>query len=60
MEGIAKVIDELGSLIIAKDVEIRSKQEEIDKLKRKIEYVECYIDALESYTNANKRGTLTV
>ena len=52
MDGIVKVIDELGRLILAKEVQIESQLEEIDKLKRKIEMIECYIDALEGYTDA--------
>ena len=45
MNGIAKVIDELGTIIIAKNVELELKQEEIDVLKRKIEAIEAYLDA---------------
>ena len=52
VDGIVKVIDELGRLILAKEVQIESQLEEIDKLKRKIEMIECYIDALEGYTDA--------
>lgn len=44
MDGITKVIDELGLMILAKEIEIVSKQEEIDKLKRKIEAIEQYIN----------------
>ena len=44
MDGITKVINELGLMILAKEVEIVSKQEEIDKLKRKIEAIEQYIN----------------
>ena len=45
MNGVAKVIDELGTIIIAKNVEIKLKQDEIDMLKRKIESIEAYLDA---------------
>lgn len=45
MNGITKVIDELGTIIIAKNVEIKLKQNEIDMLKRKIETIEAYLDA---------------
>ena len=47
MEGIAKVIDELGLIILSKSIEIKEKQNEIDALKRKIELVEQYLDAYE-------------
>ena len=46
MDGITKVIEELGLMIINKDIELTEKQKEIDKLKSKIESIECYIDAL--------------
>ena len=55
MEGVAKVIDELGLMILAKNVELEQKQNEIDKLKTKIEAIECYIDALEGYIDADKK-----
>lgn len=61
MSGIVKVIDELGQMILQKEIELKDKQEEIDKLKEKIKYIECYIDALEkSYTDAGKRDSLNV
>lgn len=52
LEGVAKVIDELGLMILMKDIELELKQEEIDKLKGKIKAIECYIDALEGYIDA--------
>ena len=45
MNGVTKVIDELGTIIIAKNVEIKLKQDEIDMLKKKIETIEAYLDA---------------
>ena len=45
LSGIEKVIDELGTIIIAKNVELELKQNEIDMLKRKIETIEAYLDA---------------
>ena len=45
MTGITKVIDELGTIIIAKDVEIKLQRDEIETLKRKIESIEAYLDA---------------
>ena len=49
MNGIEKVIDELGLMILAKEIEIESKQKEIDALKRKIELVEQYLDTYEQF-----------
>lgn len=44
MDGISKVIDELGLIILSKDIEIESQKEEIDKLRKKIEVIEQYLD----------------
>ena len=52
LKGITQVIDELGLIILNKNLELDDKQKEIDSLKQKIEMIECYIDALESYTDA--------
>lgn len=49
MDGIVKVIDELGSIILSKEIEIESQQEEISKLKQKIELIEKYIETYEEY-----------
>lgn len=55
MNGIEKVIDELGLIILTKEIEIESKQEEINALKRKIELVEQYLDTYEQlYNKENK------
>lgn len=51
MEGVAKVIDELGLMILAKDIELELKQEEIDKLRKKIEAIEQYIEMYDDYCN---------
>lgn len=51
MDGVAKVIDELGLMILAKDIELELKQEEIDKLKHKIEMIEQYINMYEENCN---------
>lgn len=51
MEGIAKVIEELGQMILAKDIEIEKQQEEINALKRKIELVEQYLDTYDTFYN---------
>lgn len=53
MKGVAKVIDELGLLILSKDYELELKQEEIDRLKRKIEIIEQYLDMYEKNCNYN-------
>ena len=47
----AKVIDELGLMILQKDIELEMKQEEIDKLRRKIEVIEQYISMYEENCN---------
>lgn len=51
MNGIEKVIEELGFIILMKEIEIESQREEIDKLKRKIESIELYLDTYEKYLN---------
>lgn len=51
LEGVSKVIDELGLMILAKDIELEKRQEEIDKLKQKIELIEQYLDAYENFYN---------
>lgn len=51
MNGIEKVIEELGFIIIMKEIEIESQQEEIAKLRRKIESIELYLDTYENYLN---------
>jgi Asp-tRNA(Asn)/Glu-tRNA(Gln) amidotransferase C subunit len=51
MNGVAKVIDELGLMILAKDIELELKQEEINKLKRKIETIEQYIEMYDEHCN---------
>lgn len=44
MKGIAKVIDELGLIILSKEEEIEIKEKDIDILKRRIEVIEMYMD----------------
>lgn len=51
MKGIAKIIDELGLIILAKDAELNLKQEEINRLSRKIEIIEQYLDMYENNCN---------
>lgn len=47
MDGIARVIDELGLMLLQKDIEIELKEEEIKKLKNRIEMIEQYINMYE-------------
>lgn len=49
MDGISKVIDELGLIILAKEVEIESQREEIKRLQQKIEAIEQYISLYDEY-----------
>lgn len=51
MSGITKVIDEMGLMILAKEIELKTKQDEIDKLKEKIELIEGYLDAYDKFYN---------
>lgn len=54
MDGIIKVIDELGSIIIEKDIELENHKEEIERLKRKIEIIEQCLEIYEAcYKNTN-------
>ena len=53
MNGITKVIDELGTIIITKNVELESKQREIDELRKKIELIEGYLDIYDEFYNKN-------
>lgn len=51
MSGITKVIDELGTIIIAKNIELSEKQEEIDALRKKIDIIEQYLDTYDTMYN---------
>lgn len=51
MEGVAKVIDELGLMILSKNIELELKDKEIKKLKNKIEMIEQYINMYEENCN---------
>lgn len=51
MEGVTKVIDELGKLILAKNLEIELQQDEINRLREKIEMIESYLDAYDNFYN---------
>ena len=51
LEGIAKVIEELGLLILAKEAELRDKECEIKELKKKIEIIEGHLEVYDEYYN---------
>ena len=51
MNGVTKVIDELGLMILSKEIELEMKQEEIDKLKKKIELIEGYLEMYDEFYN---------
>lgn len=54
LKGVSKVIDELGLMILAKDIEIAKQKDEIDALKKKIELVEQYLDTYEQFYSKEK------
>lgn len=54
MEGIAKVIEELGLIILSKEIEIELKQNELDKLRGKIEMLEEYVKTYEEMYTKQK------
>lgn len=51
LEGIAKVIEELGLLILSKEAELKVKDKELTELKEKIELVENYLETYEEFYN---------
>lgn len=51
MSGITKVIDEMGLMILAKEIELEMKQKEIDDLRKKIELIEGYLDMYDEFYN---------
>jgi Asp-tRNA(Asn)/Glu-tRNA(Gln) amidotransferase C subunit len=55
MKGITKVIDEMGLMILTKEIELELKEKEINELKKKIELIEGYLEMYdEFYNNENK------
>lgn len=54
MDGITKVIDELGLIILSKEIEIELKQDDIEKLRKKIETMEQYISFYDEYYSHNR------
>lgn len=51
LDGITKVIEELGLMILARDIELKDKQNEIDELKKKIEIIEGHLEIYDEYYN---------
>lgn len=51
MKGITKVIDEMGLMILAKEIELELRQDEINELKKKIELIEGYLDVYDEFYN---------
>lgn len=49
MEGLTKAINELGTIIVAKDVEIEMQRKEIEKMQKKIESIQQYIEMYEEF-----------
>ena len=41
----------MGLMILSKEIELEMKQEEIDKLKKKIELIEGYLDMYDEFYN---------
>lgn len=52
MKGITKVIDEMGLMILNKEIELEMKQAEIDELKKKIELIEGYLEMYDEFHNS--------
>lgn len=51
MNGIEKVIEELGLIILSKNAKLKLQQEEIEKLQRKLDTIESYLDAYDNFYN---------
>ena len=51
MKGITKIIDEMGLMILQKEVELEMKQSEIDELRKKIELIEGYLEMYDEFYN---------
>ena len=45
LRGIIKIIDELGLMILAKDIEIEELRKEIDELKDMVSLVDEYMNS---------------
>lgn len=59
-KGMVKAIDELGKVIVAKDIELEIQRKEIEKMQKKIDaiqqYIEMYDECLsyDEFVNRNK------
>lgn len=51
LKGITKVIDEMGLMILTKEIELEMKQNEIEELKKKIELIEGYLEMYDEFYN---------
>lgn len=51
MKGITKVIDEMGLMILTKELELEMKQNEIEELRKKIELIESYLEMYDEFYN---------
>ena len=49
MKGITKVIDEMGLMVLSKEIEIEMQKNEIDELKKKIELIEGYLEMYDEF-----------
>ena len=49
MDGVTKVIEELGGIIAEQEIELQKRQEIIDKLNKKIDLFNQYIEVYEDY-----------
>ena len=54
MKGITKVIDEMGLMILTKEIELEMKQKEIDELRNKIKLIEEYLEMYDELYNNKK------
>ena len=48
-------MNELGNMILTKEIELARKQDEIDALKQKIEIIEQYLDTYEQFYNTDTK-----
>lgn len=56
MDGITKVVNELGKVILAKDVELEMQRKEIEKMQKKITTIQQYIELYEEFFNYEQRN----
>ena len=51
LKGITKVIDEMGLMILSKEIELEMKDKEIEELRNKIELIEGYLEMYDEFYN---------